>query len=184
MNRITHLLLAALMIATGANRLAAQSQSSTATASVQTLASITLTHQADLSFGSQFVGKAYGSVGTPNGAATWTGTVTSGSFLSASFQLPASLSDGAGHTVPFSCGTSSANLATQGSTGSTLFNPNTGLQKAPVASTGTFTLSVGNNGGGTSGDPTSANGCAVDLTNALGNTTYSGVITATVSIVM
>jgi len=42
---------------------------------------------------------------------------------------------------------------------------------------------LGNNGGGTPGDPNNPNGCAVDLSNALGNTFYSGTITTTVSVV-
>jgi hypothetical protein len=165
--------------------LAAQTQSSAATASVTTLTSLTLTKSADLDFGSKFAGSRYGSNGTPNGAAVWTGSVTPGSAISVSFSIPLSLSDGASHTVPFSCGNASADVSGGGAV-NTGFDPNAGVSRYPSTgglTSSSFTVSVGSNGGGTPGDPNSPSGCTVDLTAALGNTSYSGTITTTVSVV-
>jgi|SRR5690242_10557374 len=179
------LILALLLVVFATTGLAAQTQSSSASVSVQTLTSITLSKIADLSFGSKFAGSRYGSDGQPNGAAVWSGTVAGGSAISVSFSIPASLSDGASHTVPFSCGTSSADVSGGGQT-NIGFDPNAGVSRYPATGSlngSGFTISVGNNGGGTPGDPNNPNGCTVDLTSAPGNDSFSGTITTTVSVV-
>jgi hypothetical protein len=185
MNRFTRFTTALVALVLVTTPLAAQTQSSTASVSVQTLTALSLTKIADLNFGSKFAGFAYGSDGEPNGAAVWQGSVTSGSAISVAFSIPSSLSDGASHTVPFSCGTSSADVSGGGQTNQG-FNPASGVSRYPATgglNGSSFTVSVGNNGGGTPGDPTNPNGCTVDLTSALGNTAYSGTITTTVSVV-
>ena len=177
MHRITRFIAGLLLLCVSVAH--PQTQSSTASASITTTSSLTLTHVSDLVFPTSFAGSGLvQSGGTPTGAAQWSGTATNGSFLSVAFVLPTTLSDGASHTIPFSCGTTSADLAPVNGGGSNnIFDPNAGLSRSSVPTTGTFSLAVGNNGSG------AANGCQVDLTSALGNRTYTNVITTTVSVV-
>jgi hypothetical protein len=105
-------------------------------------------------------------------------TTDAGNHVSVSFTLPASLSDGQGHTVPLEFGAESARLYDcAGSCGGSVqgFNPATGFTSF-LSNSGNVTLTLGENGPGGQ-----AQGVFVDLTGARAGV-YTGTITATIAL--
>src|SRR2546429_5059735 len=137
--------------------LAAQSNSSksaTATASLHVDGLLSLATTSNLQYGTFFSNAGLVSSASVPTQATWTGSVSAGANLSVSIALPTSLSDGAGHTLTFACGASSAFIQGDAS-GTQTFNPNTGLSSYAIAptSTGAFSVHLGQD----------APGCTVDV---------------------
>src|SRR5207253_484895 len=110
--------------------------------------------------------------------AQWSGSVSAGANVSVSLTIPSSLSDGAGHTLAFACGTTSALFhADQGAQSG--FNPNTGLSSysVPGTSSGALLLTLGQDPG--------TGSCTVDVGTLQSGglfKTYTGNIVATVTV--
>lgn len=171
MKRLTAVLaaLGAVSVAT----LAAQTQSAGATASVTVASQLTLVKTQDMAFGSHFASDGTvlsgGSV-----QADWSGTTSPNPRpMDFSFVIPASLSDGIGHNVPFSCGSISAVLSASPNP-VTEFNPASGTSGYVMGSATSFTVSLGS-------VATASQACAVNLSGAPAGA-YSGTITLTVTI--
>lgn len=121
------------------------SQSCNVTAQVVVQATLSCVVNRNFDFGSH--PSAIGVVGSDeNNHGRITCTTDPGNLVNVSFTLPASLSDGAGHTVPLTYGNEAGRLYDGTGGGAfTAFNPAVGFVGFTVGS-GTMTLALGENG--------------------------------------
>ena len=158
-----------LLVAAAVPAAAQNSQSVPATASVNLLASLTLTKVSDLNFGNHFASE--GTIYATGPA--WSGTTDVGNAFSVSFAIPSVLTKAGGATVPFGCGSTSGTL--QGTGADLTFDPNVGVASATQGSSGQFGVLLGV----FTADPTGR--CSTTLTGKPAGL-YTGSITLTVAV--
>ena len=160
--------------------LAAQgsSRSATATAQIHVDGQLTLATTVNMNFGTVFSNAGVVASASVPTQATWAGSVSAGANLSVSIAVPSSLSDGVGHSLSFACGSTSGFIQADAS-GTSTFNPSTGLSSFAIAptSSGAFSIHLGQDAGTAS--------CSVDVGSLQSGglfKSYSGNIVATVTV--
>ena len=154
------------------------SKSATATASIHVDGQLTLATTTNMNFGTVFSNAGVVTSSSVPTQALWSGNVSAGANLSVSIAVPSTLSDGAGHTLAFACGSSSAFISSdQGVTA--VFNPSVGVPSYPIAanSSGAFLVHLAQDPG--------AGSCSVDVGSLQSGglfKTYSGNIVLQITV--